>query len=88
MPWMISKIDEALNGVYRAHLAASLEAITHLYRASGSEHGDIIEDFIARASVRPVALQPLGSKIVDGSSNRQLTFLSERRSGASTPAAK
>src|SRR5260221_11110806 len=49
-----SKIDEALNGVHSAHMAASLEAITHLYRASGSEHGDIIEGFIAHASVRPV----------------------------------
>ena len=85
---MISKIDEPLNGVHSAHMAASLEAITHLYRASGSEHSDIIEGFIARASVRPVALQLLGSKIVDGSSNRQLTFLSEHRNGASTPAAK
>ncbi len=88
MPWMIGKIDETLNRIHSAHMAASLEAITHLYRASGSEHGDIIEDFIAHASARPIALQLLGSKIVDGSSNRQLTFLSERRNGASTPAAK
>ena len=62
MPWMISKIDEALNGVHLAHMAASLEAITHLYRVSGSEHSDIIVGFIANASGRLVAVHLLRSR--------------------------
>ena len=59
MPWMISKINEALYGIHPAHKTASLEAITHLYRVPGSEHIDIIVGFTANACRRLVAVQLL-----------------------------
>ena len=47
MPWVISKIDEAIYDVHPAHIAASYEAITDLNKVLGSEHSSIIVDFFA-----------------------------------------
>jgi hypothetical protein len=80
MPWMISKINEALYGIHSAHKAASLEAITHLYRVPDSEHIDIIVGFVARASGRRAAIQLLRSR--DGRQLYQSTTRFSRRSPA------
>ena len=50
MPWVISKIDEAIYRVNPARVAASYEAITDLNKVLGSEHGGIIVGF---AHVQP-----------------------------------
>jgi len=78
MPWMISKINEALYGIHSAHKAASLETITHLYRVPDSEHIDIIVGFVARASGRRAAIQLLQSR--DGRQLYQSTTRFSQRS--------
>jgi hypothetical protein len=78
MPWMISKINEALYGIHSAHKAASLEAITHLYRVPGSEHNDIIVGFFAHAPGRLVVVQLLRSMAVRATAH---SLLSARAQG-------
>jgi hypothetical protein len=58
MPWVISKIDEALHGEYPAHRAKPLEAVTDLNRVFSSKHSSIIAGYAGRA---PSDLLPFGS---------------------------
>jgi hypothetical protein len=59
MPWVISKIDEAVYCVNPSRIAASFEAITNLNKVLGSEHTSIIVGFFAPAPRRLVVVQLL-----------------------------
>lgn len=61
MPWVISKIDEAIYRVNPARIAASFEAITNLNKVLGSELSSIIVGFFAPAPGRLVVVQLLRS---------------------------
>ena len=79
MPWVISKVDEALYGEHPAHRATSFEAITHLNIVLGSEHSSIIAGYAARAlrDLLPffaLAVSAIAAALAIG----QLLFMRER----------
>ena len=62
MPWVISKINEAIYRVNPARIAAPFEAITNLHKVLGSEHSSIIVGFFAPALFELLSFSSCGHR--------------------------
>jgi hypothetical protein len=75
MPWVVSKIDEALDGEHPARRTPSSEAITDLNMMLDSEHSSIIAGYVARALRGLLPFFALAvSAIARGPSDRAVAF--------------